>query len=214
MKQLTTLSAFLIIAVVSTAQLSYRSVPSAPEHIAAYDSLENIPQASLKSLYGQMVLILDTTYFHPEANSFAPIRRDDIVDKQFEVVSAQRDKKRRQIWIVMAAKTDTVYYQVNSNSLEYPTFVTMGYYEKQKQLYTGRSLQLRFMGEFKDLNTGSKKPFGSDVNFTCAGTSIIKDGEDLIPSIVLRSTQGDEIAVPIKGFETTTSNTINLFSVE
>jgi len=214
MKRINLLTAILFLSIASIAQVTYRTIPDTPAQIAPYDSLENIPHTSLKSLYGQTALILDTIYFHPAMNSFATFRGTDIINNHFNIVTAQRDNKRRQIWITMASKSDTIYYQLTGNSLEHSTFVTLGYYEKQKQLYSDKTFQLRLDGQFKELKTGQLRTFTSSDKFTCTGVSIIHDGHYLIPTFLLKNSKGKEIAVPFKGFEKSSEQAFWQFSIK
>lgn len=214
MKPIISLATLMLLGSLASAQVTYRSIPAVTQPVAPYDSLENIPQMHVKSLYGQQILVLGKGAFHPAINSFAPIDEARILKKQFEVVGAERNEKNRQVWLILASGIDTVYYQLTGASLESPSFVTIGYFEKQAKIYTGKKFKLRMPGEFKEINTGIIKQVSDKETFVCTGSSIIEEGKKLIPALTLESSNGDEIYTPIKGFEATTANSIQLFTIE
>lgn len=214
MKKITLLTAVLLICLQSFAQVNYRKVPEVTQPIAAYDSLQNIPYQSIKSLFGHKVLILDTINFHPGMDSFKYNRTTSIVNKQFDVFSVKRNERRRESWLVLTSGSDTAYYKLTNGSIENPSFITLGYFEKQTELYTGKKFKLNLPEEFKELNTGIIRKFDGKVLFICAESSIIEEGKKLIPALILKAANGDEIYTPLKGFEITSGNSIQLFTIE
>jgi hypothetical protein len=214
MKTITLLSAIVFTASLASAQVTYRTIPEATQPVALYDSLENIPATHVKSLYNQKILALKKSNFYPKMDSFSSLEETSIVNKQFNILKAKRNEKRRETWLILAAGTDTIYYQLTNNSIENPSFITIGYFEKQAKTYTGKKFTLKLPEEFKELNAGIIKQFSGKETFICTGSTVIQDGKKLIPALTLKSSKGDEIYTPIKGFEVTTANNIQLFTIE
>lgn len=213
MKKTAFISTLFLAAITSMAQLTYRDVPNNQASQAApYDSLENIPNHSLKPIYGQTVLVLDTFNFHPVKDTFAPLNDRHIVEQEFELDTAQMDTRRRKIWMTLTAGSDTVYYQYAPGRKH--SFVTMGYYTKQAQLYSGKKFKLRHANEFTEINSDQLIKIEITDQLTCSGATMVRDGEQLTPSLILRNNNQQEIAVPMPGFERNSSNSLSQFVID
>ncbi|HBL74267.1 MAG: hypothetical protein A2W90_18105 [Bacteroidetes bacterium GWF2_42_66] len=214
MKKIALLTIVSFICLQSFAQVTYRKVPEVTQPIVPYDSLQNIPVTHINSLFGHKILCLNKSNFRSSINIFSNIDESKVVNKQFEILDGKRNEKDHKIWLTLISDTDTVFYYLDNNSVENPSFITLEYFDKQSKIYTGKKFKLRFPEEFKELNTGVIKLFSDKETFVCTGSTIIEDNKKLIPSLILKSGNGDEIYTPIKGFEVTTANNIGLFTIE
>lgn len=205
-----TLIISLFISLMAYSQVSYRQVPETKTTIPVYDSLSNIPAESIKSFYGHDALILDNYHFYDTANVNGT-KVTNIIKSIYTVVEVFRDGP---LWIHMQNKTGDVYYGLNENSLDNPSFIMLEYYEKQKQLKLNKNFKLRSAEEFKELNTGTVKSFGADQEFTCTDITILEEGKQLIPSYILSTSTGEEIGVPLKGFNINSSRSVNQFDIQ
>jgi hypothetical protein len=210
MKTITLLSVVSFICLQSFAQVTYRKVPETTQPIAPYDSLMNIPITGSRSLIGQKVLVLSSFRFHKTMDSNSP--EENIIRKEFEIKDIQRSKNNLFVWLTLVTPVDTIFHELHG--AESKSFVTVGYFEKQTKIYTGKKFKLIFPEEFKELNTEIIKKFDTKERFVCTGSTIIQEGKKLIPALTLKSSNGDEIYTPIKGFEVTTANSIQLFIIE
>lgn len=177
---------------------------------AAYDSLTNVPVNNIKSLYGQKVIILNENNFHPKMDVFSK-NEANILKKQYEVITAKRDNKNPRVWLILTSSNDSLFCPVGSGKIG---FITVGYLEKQTKLYTGKKFKLNLPGEFKELNTGIINKFDEKEQFVCSGSTIIEEGKSLIPALILKSAKGVVIYTPIKDFDITSTNSIQLFTIE
>lgn len=214
MKKILTLTIAITLGMLSYCQVTYREAPEANHPVPVYDSLKNMPQKGLRSMCGQEVLILGATDYYRKGDSFQTINKDEIVNKQYQVISVDKDEKNpRQVWMKLALNNDTVFYRITSSNLEKPLFLTIGFYEKQKQLYIGKKFKLKLMQDFKELNSGTIKEFTKEDNFVCTEITILKENDRLIPSFILKNDKGEEIGVPFTNFETNMSQSFSRFNV-
>ena len=97
--------------------------------------------------------------------------------------------------------------------MTHPPFLVNGFFEKQKQLYLGKSLKLKIDYEYTEVNSGKVQAFTTADTFKCTGLSYVNTEGELIPSYTLTNTVGSTINVPLKGFETVATNTIDRFTI-
>lgn len=214
MKKLLVFVISVTFSLASLAQISYREAPKTKEVIPAYDSLENLPKNSFRSICGQKVLILGTKDFYRISEYYEPVRKEEVLKKSYTVISFKRDENNpRQIWMKLALDTDTIYYNITNQNIERPQFLTIGYYEKQKQLRVGKIFKFKLTEKFKELNTGIIKEFSREDNFTCTDITILKEDDKLIPSYIIKNEKGEEIGVPLKNYELSMSMSIYRFEI-
>ncbi len=178
-----------------------------------YDSLTNIPPAKISCLYGQTATIVELNELYSGASWTNKITDASFINKQFTIVKAERDQSRPQVWVYLASNTDTIYYRLTKDNMKHAPFMVGGYFEKQKQLFLDKSLKLKIDYEYKENQTGKTKTFTTGETFRCEKLSFVDASGELIPSYVLINTAGETINVPLKGFETTATNTIDRFLI-
>ncbi len=183
------------------------------ESQAVYDSLTNVPPTKISCLYGQTATIVELNELYPSMEWANKLTNTSIINKQYSIVKAENDKSRSQVWVSLASKTDTIYYRLTSTNMERPPFLVQGFYEKQKELYLDQSLKLKIDYDYTETKSGKVKTFTTADNFTCTQLSIINNTGELVPSYILSTPNGETIAVPLKGFETTATNTIDRFTI-
>ena len=179
---------------------------------AQYDSLVNIPQTKISQLYGQMVTVVELNELYPAPEWLNAITEASIIGKQFRLEKAHRDQNRPQIWVELTNTEETIYYRLTSQNLQHPPILVNGFYEKQKQLLLDRVTHLKMMNEYTT-TAGKTKEFSTSQQFTCTGLKMLNRSGVLVPVYQLAS-QTDTINVPLTGFETERSNTINRFTIQ
>lgn len=210
MKTLFVLTAFLFLSYLSIGQITYREAVEPKQAITPYDSLEIIPQRSLRSVYGQQVVILGAYSIYPRPDSYVPLERTDLIKKEYTIIKGEKDKKlKNKIWLQLVAETDTIYFELTGSNIERPSFITLGYYEKQKQTHIGKSFKLRLYEDFTELNSGIEKRYTSDDDFICTDVTILEVKQRLVPSFILKNQDGDEIGIPFSNY----SNDVHKFVI-
>lgn len=208
-----TLIISLFIGLMAFSQVSYRKAPQAKTNIAAYDSLQNIPSRSIETIYGHNALVLDYFYFYETPNVYGVKAVNTPINTVYTVIEVFSDKTQQQ-WIHFENETGSIYYRLTNDSHARPSFIMLEYYEKQKQLKLNKQFTLRSAEEFKELNTGKVKSYAAKQEFTCTDITILEEGKQLIPSYILRTATGEEIAVPLKSFEINSARSVNQFDIQ
>lgn len=208
MKKILTASVLLAVSFISHGQIIYRNAPAAIETVPVYDSISNIP-SKIKSLYGQSVLIVETNALYRTMKSRGESVDSSVINKQYKVVSSTKDENSRFLWLHLTDDTDTIYCKLTTSIVENPPFITTGFYLKQKNSFIGKTFRLKTSSKYTELNSGSIKEYTEKEFFICVDLAMIKEYADLIPSYILKTKDGDEISVPINGFETTAGNTLD-----
>lgn len=209
-----TLIISLLFGLMAYSQVSYRKAPETIEVITPYDSLHNVPLKNIKSFYGHDALILDLAHFYTTPDSDGTKPTEDIINKTYQVIEVIKDATATKQWIHLLSGTTNLYYQVSRHSIEKPSFIMLEYYEKQKQLKLNKQFKILTTVEFKELNTGIMTSFNQCNKFTCVDITILEDGNKLIPSYIIRNQAGEEIGVPLKGFDIISSRSVNRFDIQ
>lgn len=176
---------------------------------AVYDSLTNVPQTKISCLYGQTAKVVELNELYPEKNWSNKLTEASNIGKDFTIIKAERDQSRPHVWITLASTSDTIYYRLTSTNMKHAPFLVSGYFEKQKQLFQDRCISLKLNSEFIEVNSGKEKEFATGDKFTCSALSLINTEGELVPTYILKNTEGDVIHVPLTGFEKKAGNTIN-----
>lgn len=208
MKNILILSILMAVSFFANGQITYRNTPVAIETVPAYDSSSNIPP-KIKSLYSQSVLIVETNELYRKMKSSGELVDSSAINRQYKVVSSTKDENRRLIWLHLADKADTIYCRLTASLVENPPFITTGFYTKQKKNFVGKSFRLKTSCRYTELISGKIKEYPDDEVFKCIDVTMLKEGSELIPSYILKTKNGDEISVPIRGFETIADNTLD-----
>jgi hypothetical protein len=95
--------------------------------------------------------------------------------------------------------------------MKHAPFMINGYFEKQKQLFLDKQLKLKIDYEYTEVKSGKVLSFTTADTFNCTGLCMAVSSGELVPSYILKNTEGETINVPLKGFETTATNTIDRF---
>ncbi len=177
---------------------------------AQYDSLQNIPDKNISALIGQNVRIVEINELYSSKDRGERINDTSLVNKIFTFSDAIRDENRPQIWVKLIGP-ETIFYRLTGHNMENPPFLVNGFFEKQKELYVGKSFKLKLDKDYLELNSGIKQTFSRNDTFTCRKLDLVKANGEIIPSFILENQNGDVISVPLEGFETTSGNTIDRF---
>lgn len=198
----------MAVSLIANSQITYRNAPVAIETVPTYDSLSNIPP-KIKSLYGQSVLIVETNELYRIMKSNGELVDSSAINRQYKVVSSTKDENRHFIWLHLADKADTIYCRLTASLVENPPFITTGFYTKQKNDFVGKLFRLKTSCNYTELNSGKIKEYTENEVFKCVDVAMLKEGSELMPSYILKTKNGDEISVPIRGFETIADNTLD-----
>ena len=177
---------------------------------AQYDSLQNIPDKNISALIGQTVRIVEVNELYSSKDRGARIEDTSLVNKVFTFADATRDEDRPQIWVKLTGP-ETIFYRLTGRNMDNPPFLVNGFFEKQQQLYSGKSFKLKLERDYLELNSGTKQTFTRNDTFTCRKLDLVNHDGEIIPSFILENQSGQSIVVPLKGFETTAGNTIDRF---
>jgi len=192
MKQFFLIAAILLVSLISVAQ---------------YDATTNIPNKKISNLYGETVTVVELNELYSDKQT--KITNPEIIGRQYTFVKAERDSKRPQIWVELSNNEETIYYRLTGTNMQHPPIMVNAYFEKQKQLYHNKTLQLKMDNEYTT-TSGQSKMYNTKQLFTCADIKLLKQGTELVPSYVL-TTASDTINVPFTSFENNRSNTIDRF---
>ncbi|WP_461631709.1 hypothetical protein [Labilibaculum euxinus] len=176
---------------------------------AQYDCSTNIPKTKISNLYGQTVTVIELNELYPDPEWKNNLTDTAIIGRQYTFVKAEKDSKRPQIWVELSNTEETIYYRLTSSNMRYPPILVNAYFEKQKQLYQNQKLRLKMDNEYTT-TSGQNKLYNTSNLFTCAGTKLLKNGTELVPSYIL-TVATDTINVPLTSFENNRSNTIDRF---
>ncbi|MFV0506740.1 MAG: hypothetical protein ACK5L5_08540 [Bacteroidales bacterium] len=219
MKQLSTLLILLSISTLASAQVTYRQAPKGRE-VLSYDSLTNMPDRKIGRMAGYDMLILSNQMFYSQPDSRTNAvdytnykLKEDIKQQTYTFKRVFANEKRHEVWITFANATDSVFYQVTEGSLENPSFLTLAFFEKQKECI-GKIFTPNTQIEYTELNSGEIRKYDTDIAFTCTELTIMEEEGYLIPSYILKSPKGDEIAVPLRDFERNSSKYVGRFVIE
>ncbi|MCT4645558.1 MAG: hypothetical protein N4A74_11285 [Carboxylicivirga sp.] len=178
---------------------------------AVYDSLTNIPPTKISCLVGQSATIVEVNELYPAKQWTNKLSDASLINKQYTIANIEADKSRPQVWITLVSNNDTIYYRLTKANMKHAPFMVNGYFEKQKQLFLDKQLKLKIDYEYTEVKSGKVLSFTTADTFNCTGLCMADSSGELVPSYILKNTEGETINVPLKGFETTATNTIDRF---
>ena len=216
---------FIVITLTFIISMSYGQ----SNHISnnPYDSLVNIPRFKVTSLYGQSVIVTQSTYLHLKKSDKQTNTPEGIIGKQFLIVSAERDKAKPNhvVWLTLTSELDTVYYRLTNSSMDRPSIITTGHIEKMKIINKGKTFELKCDEVFLDMNSETNTSFPAKSTFKCIDVVVLQkeineelhDGSfkreiRLTPSFILVDNHERKISIPLDGFGQVLNKNMQLFN--
>ncbi len=162
----------------------------------SYDSLESLCYTNAKRHVGQRIFVKGTSYnrktggyynkFKVKPNVFSDVYMPNtegetdynaITGKYFTITKVEDKGIVKGLWLTLTDSVDVIYMNINSYDIEKDYYVTVGYYEKMKDLLVGKTFITKDEGVTL-LETGEKKNVPVRVRFKCidVGVSIGEDG--------------------------------------
>lgn len=212
MKAILTILAFSI-SILSYSQISKREIPADPNIIFPYDSLDNMTAVKVSKYIGQEIVVLENYDLYTQLDG-SEQTDSSIIEKSYTISNVTKSIKSINKLNIELTGGDgkKIYYLLSSGNLEHMSFIVKGFFAKQKQLYQGKKLKLKFDYEYTNLKSGQTRIYLENEQFTCIDAQYIVDrSKHIIPSLILRNTKGEEINVPLKGFEPEIGNNISRF---
>jgi hypothetical protein len=197
---------FLSIPLLCNAQISTIIIKEKNEITTPYDSLSSINGENLKSHVGQTLFLPENSLYKESGYSgfytkhlyrpedsyvYKPVKGSrwnlnnsdymSMAEKYFKVIAIDFENPGHLtsmycITLVEKESNDTIFYNGYSDT-GLGIFVTLGYYEKMKQIFIGREFYSK--GDYRynkiDSNKDIKLPF--KIEFQCVDISVIGNGE-------------------------------------